>query len=67
MTAAIMTNQLSTGFAYHRGRSRFDIGYSFDPISQQQVQQSNLLSGEYDNSSVKVGTQALSLGYTFQF
>jgi len=67
MTAAIMTNQLSTGFAYHRGRSRFDIGYSFDPISQQQVQQSNLLSGEYDNSTVKVGTQALSLGYSFQF
>ena len=67
MTAAIMTNQLSTGFAYHRGRSRFDIGYSFDPISQQQVQQSNLLSGEYDTSTVKVGTQALSLGYTFQF
>ncbi len=67
MTAAIMTNQLSTGFAYHMGRSRFDIAYTFDPISQQQVQQSNLLAGEYNNSTVRVGLQAVSLGYSFRF
>ena len=67
MTAAIMRNQISSGFAYHRGRSRFDIAYTFDPISQEQVQQSNLLAGEYNNSTVRVGTQALSLGYSFQF
>ena len=47
LTAAIMTNQLSTGFAYHRGRSRFDFAYTYDPTSQQQVTQSNLLAGEY--------------------
>jgi hypothetical protein len=62
-----MTNQLSTGFAYHMGRSRFDVAYTFDPISQQQVQQSNLLSGEYDNSTVRVGLQSVSLGYSFRF
>jgi len=67
MTAAIMTNQLGTGFAYHRGRSRFDVAYTFDPTSQQQVQQSNLLYGEYNNSTVRVGTQALTLGYSIQF
>ncbi len=67
MTAAIMTNQLSTGFAYHAGRSRFEIAYTYDPTSEQQVGQSNLLAGEYDNSTVKVGLQSLSLGYTFQF
>jgi long-subunit fatty acid transport protein len=67
MTAAIMTNQLSGGLAYHVGRSRLDFAYTFDPISQQQVGQSNLLAGEYDNSTVRVGLQALSLGYTFQF
>jgi long-subunit fatty acid transport protein len=67
MTAAIMTNQLSTGFAYHMGRSRFDFAYTFDPIAQQQVQQSNLLAGEYNNSTVRVGLQSLSLGYSFQF
>ena len=67
LTGAIMTNQLSTGFAYHMGRSRFDIGYTFDPISQAQVGQSNLLAGEYNNSTVRVGLQSLSLGYSFQF
>ena len=67
MTAAIMTNELSTGFAYHAGRSRFDVAYAFDPTAQQQVQQSNLLAGEYDNSTVRVGLQSVSLGYTFQF
>jgi long-chain fatty acid transport protein len=67
MTAAIMTNQLTTGFAYHTGRSRFDFAYTFDPIAQQQVQQSSLLAGEYNNSTDRVGLQSLSLGYSFQF
>ena len=67
MTAAIMTNQLSAGFAYHRGHSRFDFAYTFDPISQQQVQQSNLLAGEYNNSTDRVGLQSVSLGYSYQF
>jgi long-subunit fatty acid transport protein len=67
MTAAIMTNQLSTGFAYHRGRSRFDLAYTFDPIAQQQVAQSNLLFSEYNNSTDRVGLQSLTLGYSFQF
>jgi long-subunit fatty acid transport protein len=67
MTAAIMTNELSTGFAYHAGHSRFDLAYTYDPTAQQQVQQSNLLAGEYDNSTVRVGLQSVSLGYTFQF
>jgi long-subunit fatty acid transport protein len=67
MTAAIMTNQLSTGFAYHRGRSRVDFAYTYDPTSEQQVQQSNLLAGEYNNSTDRVGLQSLTIGYSFQF
>jgi long-subunit fatty acid transport protein len=67
MTAAIMTNQLSTGFAYRHGRSRVDFAYTYDPTSQQQVQQSNLLAGEYNNSTDRVGLQSLTLGYSFQF
>ena len=67
LTAAIMTNQLSAGFAYHRGRSRFDFAYTFDPIAQQQVAQSNLLFTEYNNSTDRVGLQSLTLGYSFQF
>ena len=67
LTAAIMANQLSTGVAYHRGRSRFDVTYTFDPASQQHVQQSSLLYSEYNNSTVRVGIQALTLGYAIQF
>jgi long-subunit fatty acid transport protein len=67
LTAAIMTNQIAAGFAYHRGRSRFDLAYAFDPTSQQQVQQSGLLYDEYNNSTVRVGIQSLTLGYAFQF
>jgi long-subunit fatty acid transport protein len=67
LTGAIMTNQLSTGFNYRLGRSNFDLAYTFDPISQQHVQQSNLLAGEYNNSTTRVGLQSLSLGYSFQF
>lgn len=67
LTAAIMTNQLSTGLNYRLGRSHFDLAYTFDPISQEQVNQSTLLAGEYNNSTVRVGLQSLSLGYSFQF
>jgi long-chain fatty acid transport protein len=67
LTAAILTNQLATGFAYHHGHSRYDVGYTFDPSSQQQVRQSGLLYNEYNNSTVRVGTQALTLGYSIQF
>jgi hypothetical protein len=62
-----MTNQLATGFAYHHGHSRFDAAYAFDPTSKQQVQQSGLLYNEYNNSTVRVGTQALTIGYSIQF
>ncbi len=67
MTGAIMTNQISTGFAYHRGHSRLDFAYAYDPTAQSQVQQSNLLAGEYNNSTVRLGIQALTIGYAFQF
>jgi long-subunit fatty acid transport protein len=67
LTGAIMTNQLSTGFNYRLGRSHFDLAYTFDPTSKQQVQQSNLLAGEYNNSKTGVGLQSLSFGYSFQF
>jgi len=67
LTAAIMTNQLSTGFNYRLGRSNFDLAYTFDPIAHQQVQLSSLLAGEYNNSKTGVGLQSLSIGYSFRF
>jgi long-subunit fatty acid transport protein len=67
MTAAIMSNQISTGLVYNLGRSRLEGAYVFDPTAQSHVQQSGLFSGEYNNSTVHVGTQALTLGYSVQF
>jgi len=56
LTAAILSNEVSTGFSY-----------GFRPEANQSVGQSSLLAGEYDNSSVHVGTQSLSVGYSFHF
>jgi long-subunit fatty acid transport protein len=67
MTAAIMSNQISTGLVYHPGRSSLEFAYSYDPTAQAQVQQSALLSGEYNNSTVRVGTQAITMNYSFRF
>lgn len=65
LTAAIMQNGLTTGIGYKLGRCRFDLGYGFDFAAQSQVGASALLSGEYSNSKVRVGTQALTLSTSF--
>lgn len=67
LTAAIMSNQISTGLIYHPGRSNFELAYSYDPTAQAQVQQSALLSGEYDNSTVRIGTQSVTMNYSLRF
>jgi long-subunit fatty acid transport protein len=67
LTAAVLTNAISTGFAYHHGRSRYEAFYTFRPESSAHVTQSSLLAGEYNNSSVSVGTQTVGLSYAFQF
>lgn len=61
LTAAIMQNGVTAGLGYHVGRYHFDLGYGFDFTAQSNVGTSALLSGEYSNSRVKVGTQALTL------
>lgn len=67
LTAAIMTDQLSTGVGYRLGRWQFDLGYAVNPTAHESVQQSALLSGEYSNSTVRIGTQMLTLNSSFQF
>jgi long-subunit fatty acid transport protein len=67
LTAVIMSNQISTGLIYHVGRSNIELAYSYDPTAQAQVQQSALFSGEYNNSTVRVGTQAVTLNYSSRF
>jgi long-subunit fatty acid transport protein len=67
LTAAILSNQLSTGFAYRPGHSTWEIAYTFRPTAEAHVGQSSLRSGEYDNSTVHVGAQSLMVGYSFRF
>jgi long-subunit fatty acid transport protein len=67
LTAAIMKDQLTTGLGIRRGRVRYDLGYGFGFQAHQSVGQSGLLSGEYSNSRVGIGTQALTFNTSFQF
>jgi long-chain fatty acid transport protein len=67
LTAAIMTNQLSAGIGYRHGRWRFDLAYGIDPTAQENVVKTALLSGEYSNSRVRIGTQSTSLNTSFRF
>jgi long-chain fatty acid transport protein len=67
LTAAILSNQVSAGFVYHHGRSTFETSYAFDPTAQEKVQHSSLLSGEYDDSTVRVGIQSVMANYSFRF
>ena len=67
LTAAIMSNQISAGFAYDRASSRFELAYAFDPTAQAHVQTSGLQAGEYDNSTVHVGTQYATVSYSHRF
>jgi hypothetical protein len=62
-----MSNQISTGLSYKLGRARIDAAYAFDPTATARVQTSALQAGEYNNSTVKVGTQSLTLNYALQF
>jgi long-subunit fatty acid transport protein len=67
LTAAIMKDQLTTGIGIRRGRAHYDLAYGFGFQAHQSVGQSALLSGEYSNSQVGIGTQALTLNTSFQF
>jgi long-chain fatty acid transport protein len=66
LTADITRNGLTGGVAYFRGPARFDLAYQLNLTNQQSVGTSSLLSGEFDNSRVRVGTQALILGASFR-
>ena len=67
LTAAILSNEISTGLTWRHGRSRYEAAYAFRPTASQSVAQSTLLAGEYNDSSVHVGTQSLILAYSLQF
>jgi long-chain fatty acid transport protein len=67
LTAAILSNEISTGFSYHHGRAKYEASYGFRPEASQHVGQSSLLAGEYNNSTVHVGTQSVMVSYSLEF
>jgi hypothetical protein len=48
LTAAFLSNRLTTGIGWRDGHANFDAAYSFDPTAKATVGQSALLSGEFD-------------------
>jgi long-subunit fatty acid transport protein len=67
LTAAIMKDQIAAGIGCRRGRVRFDLSYGIDLTAKQSVAQSSLLAGEYNNSTVRLGTQSVTLGTSIVF
>ncbi len=66
LTAAILANQFSTGIGWRHGRTTLNAAYSIDPTAKASVAHSALLAGEYDNSTVKVGMQAVTLSMSIR-
>jgi long-subunit fatty acid transport protein len=67
LNAAIFKDRATTGLGYRRGRATFDLAYLFGFEGHASVGRSAVLSGEYSNSRVSIGTQALTLNTSFQF
>jgi long-chain fatty acid transport protein len=67
LTAAIMTNQFSTGLGYRYARWHFDFAYGASPSSKESVGRSALRSGEYSNSTVRIAIQSITLSSSFRF
>ncbi len=65
LTAAIMQNGLAAGLSYRRDRARFDFAYQVNLPNRENVGTSSLLSGEFNNSSTRIMTQAITLSATF--
>jgi long-chain fatty acid transport protein len=65
LTAAIMQDGFATGIGYLGSRYRIDLSYGIDLTAHSQVGTSSLLSGEYSNSKVGIGTQGITLSMAF--
>jgi long-subunit fatty acid transport protein len=67
LTGAIMKNAASAGAGYRRKAIELGAAYSYNFNQTARVGTSGLLSGEYDDSRLTVGTQALVLGASVRF
>jgi long-subunit fatty acid transport protein len=67
LTAAIMQNALAAGIGWKYSRWNYDAAYQVQLPSTKTVGVSGLLAGEYNNSSVEVWTQSVTLSARFKF
>jgi hypothetical protein len=62
-----MKDRMTTGLGYQHGHASFDVAYSFGLLGHASVGQSGLLAGEYSNSRIRAGTQALMFTTAIRF
>jgi long-chain fatty acid transport protein len=67
LTAAITEHTLTAGIGYRTGPWKIDLAYQWAIPNTIHVGQSDLVSGEYSNSSVRVTEQWIGLTTTIEF
>jgi hypothetical protein len=67
LTAAIMTDSVSTGLQYRKSRYRVQLGYQVNLPTTDNVGTSQLLAGEYNNSRTRLWLQTLALTTGIRF
>jgi long-chain fatty acid transport protein len=67
LTAVIPTSTVSIGAGYRWGRYGIDLAYQWDLPTTRNVNDSSLLSGEYNHTTTQVGVQWLALTASVQF
>jgi long-chain fatty acid transport protein len=67
LTAAIMQSTLTAGIGYGWKQFQVDLAYQYDLPVTQTIETSDLRSGEYSNSSIKVSAQEIALSATVHF
>ena len=67
LTAAITRSAVSAGVGCHWSRYQIDLAYEYDLPTEQSIGTSSLLSGEYSNSTIKVGVQWIALTAGIKF
>jgi len=60
-------NTLTAGLGYHWKHFKLDLAYQWDIPTTRYVSTGGLLSGDYSNSSTKVGIHWLALTAGFKF
>jgi long-subunit fatty acid transport protein len=67
LTAAIFEHKISAGLGYKNGRLSVDAAWQWALPVSEHIEKSDLLSGEYSHSTVRVGAQRVTLTTSFAF